>query len=392
MSHLHCNEKVAHRSVLQSGIGSWLAAHLHKKGYRVALCGRREKEGQDVASSLDASDHSAIFVQSDVSSYESQAAMFRTVWQKWSRLDVVIANAGCVDQDSKFNFGRRDASIDDLPVKPDTSCTEIDFKGAIYSTTLATHFMRHNPGGKGGKIVMTGSMVGVYPCATFPEYCAAKAAVHQWVRTMGPVLLKKENITINCVMPGGIETPAMPGFSEAFLPEHMTSRSTLISGYDFFLDDENNIKTGELVEAAHSDLISWGHPEYKSGAFAKRTEKIYEPWFKMMHGEQSELPGTIQGPPTRGPKIIAVTGATGSQGGGVVNVMKKAPGWKVRALTRNPASDAAQKLADEGIEIVRADFDDEKSLQQAFGVSRMSCRRDLRCLLASGRSCCLRCD
>ena len=67
-------------------------------------------------------------------------------------------------------------------------------------------------------------------------------------------------------------------------------------------------------------------------------------------------------------KIIAVTGATGSQGGGVVNVMKSTPGWKVRAVTRNPQSDAAKKLADEGIEVVQADMDDEESLSKAFEV------------------------
>lgn len=68
-------------------------------------------------------------------------------------------------------------------------------------------------------------------------------------------------------------------------------------------------------------------------------------------------------------KIIAVTGATGAQGGGVVNVMKKTPGWKVRAVTRNPDSDAAKKLAEDGsVEVVRADFDDEASLVKAFEV------------------------
>lgn len=68
-------------------------------------------------------------------------------------------------------------------------------------------------------------------------------------------------------------------------------------------------------------------------------------------------------------KTIAVTGATGSQGGGVINIMKKTPGWKVRAVTRNPESDAARKLSTDGsVEVVRADWDDEGSLVKAFEV------------------------
>ncbi|KAK4035439.1 hypothetical protein C8A01DRAFT_48334 [Parachaetomium inaequale] len=66
-------------------------------------------------------------------------------------------------------------------------------------------------------------------------------------------------------------------------------------------------------------------------------------------------------------KIIAVTGATGAQGGGVVNILKKTPGWRVRAITRNPDSDAAKALAADGtVEVVRADWDDEDSLAAAF--------------------------
>ena len=224
--------------------------------------------------------------------------MFQAVWEKWTRLDVLIANAGHVDRGSVYHLGRREVAVSDLPPEPDTSCTDTVFKGLLYGTVLATHFMRHSPAG-GGKIIVTGSMIGVYPCATFPEYCSAKAAVHQWVKTTGPLLKKKENITINCVMPGPVNTSAMPDFSEAFLPGHMTLKSNLLSGYSTFLDDAENKRTGETLEAAHDQLIFWGHPGYKSGEIARRYGKVYEPWFKMLHNEKSGLPGAIKSPPGR---------------------------------------------------------------------------------------------
>lgn len=54
----------------------------------------------------------------------------------------------------------------------------------------------------------------------------------------------------------------------------------------------------------------------------------------------------------------------------MVNVMSKTPGWKVRAVTRNPQSESAKKLTERGIEVVQADMDDEESLKKAFEVSR----------------------
>lgn len=97
---------------------------------------------------------------------------------------------------------------------------------------------------------------------------------------------------------------------------------------------------------------------------------MFEPWFELMHGERNELPSAIQDYPDLETRIIAVTGATGSQSGGVVNIMKKTPGWKARAITRNPGSDAAKKLAADGVEVVQASFDDEAFLVKAFKVRK----------------------
>jgi uncharacterized protein YbjT (DUF2867 family) len=68
------------------------------------------------------------------------------------------------------------------------------------------------------------------------------------------------------------------------------------------------------------------------------------------------------------PKIIAVAGATGAQGGGLVRAITsdKSGAYRARALTRDPNSDKARALAALGAEIVQADIDDEASLRRAF--------------------------
>ena len=67
-------------------------------------------------------------------------------------------------------------------------------------------------------------------------------------------------------------------------------------------------------------------------------------------------------------KIIAVAGATGAQGGGLVRAIQRdaSGGFKARALTRDPNSDKAKALAKLGAEVVAADVDDLESLKKAF--------------------------
>ena len=60
-------------------------------------------------------------------------------------------------------------------------------------------------------------------------------------------------------------------------------------------------------------------------------------------------------------KVIAVRGATGQQGGGVVRALKASGQFKVRALTRNPGKH--RQLADE---VVEADLDRPETLKAAF--------------------------
>lgn len=67
-------------------------------------------------------------------------------------------------------------------------------------------------------------------------------------------------------------------------------------------------------------------------------------------------------------KIIAVIGATGAQGGGLVRAIaadRHGP-FIARAITRDPDSDKAQALVRRGVEVVAGNTDDESSLVRAF--------------------------
>ncbi|KAK2742361.1 hypothetical protein FQN55_007895 [Onygenales sp. PD_40] len=69
-------------------------------------------------------------------------------------------------------------------------------------------------------------------------------------------------------------------------------------------------------------------------------------------------------------KLITIVGATGIQGGSVVETLLKNPAYSIRAITRDRNSKSAHALADRGIEVVEADLNNVESLHAAFAGSQ----------------------
>lgn len=67
--------------------------------------------------------------------------------------------------------------------------------------------------------------------------------------------------------------------------------------------------------------------------------------------------------------VIAVMGATGAQGGSVVDALMKSGKWNVRGITRDPKSAKAEALRAKGVEVVKANAGNKEEIEQAFKVS-----------------------
>ena len=67
-------------------------------------------------------------------------------------------------------------------------------------------------------------------------------------------------------------------------------------------------------------------------------------------------------------KLITVHGATGSQGGSVVQslLQNKSQAFSIRGITRNPDSEKAKSLASQGVEVVKADGFVKEEVVEAF--------------------------
>jgi len=75
-------------------------------------------------------------------------------------------------------------------------------------------------------------------------------------------------------------------------------------------------------------------------------------------------------------KVITVLGATGAQGGGVVDALLAKGEFKVRGVTRDVKSEKAQSLAQRGVEVVAGNVEEpatiKKALDGAYGVFAMT--------------------
>jgi uncharacterized protein YbjT (DUF2867 family) len=67
-----------------------------------------------------------------------------------------------------------------------------------------------------------------------------------------------------------------------------------------------------------------------------------------------------------GKNTIVVCGATGQQGGAVINALAQGDQWNITALSRDPDSPGSKSLKEKGIRVVKADLQDKVSLVNAF--------------------------
>lgn len=73
-------------------------------------------------------------------------------------------------------------------------------------------------------------------------------------------------------------------------------------------------------------------------------------------------------------KIIAIIGATGAQGGSVVNSIladsKMSSQWAIRGITRDASKDSSKKLASQGVEVVTVSLLNMKSKLNVVWIDR----------------------
>ena len=272
-----------------SGIGLAVTEHLiNHYGYRVAIVDIDAQRVTEESSRLGS--HNCLGIQADITNYDQQAQAFLKTFE-WggNRLDLFFANAGVGDSDSLYKTLDALDESTGLPKPLNTRTLDVNLNAVIQGVHIARHFFSEKQSTKLGRIVITSSVLGLYPNHALPLYTASKHALVGFVRALAPVYLK-DRITINAICPTLIHTNLMPSHiaPEFHDPKQTTPMSTALKAFDAVLGDDS--VTGQIMELALDDVVFKQQPEYSRENTKWMCEKM-DMWEKVCEELMPRKPG-----------------------------------------------------------------------------------------------------
>jgi NAD(P)-dependent dehydrogenase (short-subunit alcohol dehydrogenase family) len=195
-------------------IGRATASLFARRGASVLIADLAD-EGQLVTDSLVAEGHEVAYLHNDVSREEDVTALVRCALERWGRLDVMVANAG---------IGGRGAA-DQTELATWQRVLDVNLTSVFLCIKHAVPAMRANGG---GAIVTTGSVMGLVAPLGAISYAATKGAIVNLTRAAA-IDHAADNIRVNAVSPGHLESPTSVGGAAARLadPRNLVSRYPL---------------------------------------------------------------------------------------------------------------------------------------------------------------------
>ncbi|KAF1812880.1 hypothetical protein P152DRAFT_435136 [Eremomyces bilateralis CBS 781.70] len=238
-----------------SGMGLATVKRLVELGWNVSVLDYNKATGEAVAKELG---DQVQFFHVDTANYDQHAKAFETTWKKFHRLDFVWQNAGIGD---RIDFYAPVEAADDAPPpKPNIDVMTVCLDAMVYGAYLALHYFRKNPS-KGGKLLFTSSMCGLFPGTGIPLYTAAKHGVVGLTRALSAQLAKRnEPITVNCLCPGLVDTGLTPALMAAAPTNVVTPPSTIVRAVEEVLNEEG--LTGMALECSVQNIHRRTQQEY----------------------------------------------------------------------------------------------------------------------------------
>ena len=233
-----------------SGIGRAVAIAFAKEGADVAIFFNENSDDAEETRRLVEANKGrrCIVIQGDVrDSAQCKAAVARTV-EALGGLDILVNNAAYQMAQAKF---------EDISEEQFRRTFETNIFGYFYMAQAVLPHLR-----EGSSIINTGSIVGIVGNKLLIDYTATKGAIHAFTKSLA-LALGERGIRVNCVVPGPVWTPNIPGTMPAdevanFGHEVALARpgqpEELAPAYVLLASQDGSFMTGSLVEVTGGKL------------------------------------------------------------------------------------------------------------------------------------------
>jgi len=198
-NHIHETEtkyKIAIVTGSTRGIGKAIALAFAKSKvyYGIVINGLKMQKAQEVADQIKNIGCNSIAIEADMSRESDCIKLIEGAHERFGRIDVLVNNAG-IQQEVPF---------EDTTTEEWYKIIGVDLTGPfVCSREVVKHMEKQNP--KGGCIINISSVHQIIPKPHYIPYATSKAGVEMMTKTMA-LELAKDNIRVNLVAPGAIQT------------------------------------------------------------------------------------------------------------------------------------------------------------------------------------------
>jgi NAD(P)-dependent dehydrogenase (short-subunit alcohol dehydrogenase family) len=195
---MRLNGKVAIITGGGSGIGKATAKLFAKEGAKVVVADNNMTTGEEVAQQIEKEGGNATFVRVDIAHTVDVEDMIKMTVQTYGRLDILFNNAGVPGE-----------NLEDTTEEKWRRVIDVNLTGPFLACKYAIPIMKKQGG---GNIISTSSAAGIKASARSPSYNTSKAGLIMLTKSLAAIL-GKDNIRVNCICPGPVDT----GLTDAFM-------------------------------------------------------------------------------------------------------------------------------------------------------------------------------
>ncbi|RZK22158.1 MAG: SDR family oxidoreductase [Hymenobacter sp.] len=240
--------KVALVTGADSGIGRAVAIAFAKEGADVAiLFNENQVDAQETKRLVELEDRKCQVLQLDVRDREQAFQAVRLVRQELGGLNILVNNAAFQMAQEKF---------EDIPEAQIRRTFDTNILGYMWMAQAAIPHLQ-----SGDCIINTGSIVGI---PLLVDYACTKAGIHALTKSLA-LYLGERNIRVNCVVPGPVWTPNIPGtmpmdeiakFGHEVALKRPGQPEELAPAYVLLASQDGSFMTGSLLHVTGGKLSS----------------------------------------------------------------------------------------------------------------------------------------